>query len=210
MIGWAACSEAALSDVNAFLDRVLRNLPASPPTEFRFWHWNHGGRPTDEGFALLPVPGLDPAKVIDAVMDVDRYVGNVEHVTVCRSKPDPRFVPPAAVRFYQKIELPMLGAVHHELVLRRLGERDGYQVAAWDILRAETDALSAKEGFRSDYSQGAWLAAPGVIGYALASAPKRDDVGFLKWKALTTGADVAASRVLRANLEGMARWSQRR
>jgi hypothetical protein len=35
-------------------------------------------------------------------------------------------------------------------------------------------------------------------------------VGFLKWKALTSGADAAASRVLRANVEGMARWAARR
>lgn len=199
-----------MDDVHAFLDRVLQRLPATPPREFQFFHWSHGGRPTEEGFGLLPAPGLDPAKVIDAVMDVDHYVGNVEHVKVCRSITDPRFKPPEAVRFYQRIDLPMLGSVHHELVLRRLGERRGYQVAAWDCLRAETDVLSAKDGFRSDYSQGAWLAAPGVIGYALASAPRREDVGLLKWKALTSGADVAASRVLRANLEGMIRWASRR
>lgn len=199
-----------MDDVNAFLERVLQRLPASPPREYQFFRWAHAGRATEEGLGLLPVPGLDPAKVIDAVCDLDHYVGNVEHVKVCRTSRDPRFTPPEAQRFYQRIDLPMLGSIHHELVLRRLGEKKGYQVAAWDILRAETDALSTKDGYRSDYSQGAWLAAPGVIGYALASAPKRDDVGLLKWKALTSGADVAASRVLRANLEGMAKWAARR
>jgi hypothetical protein len=193
-----------------FLDRVLARLPATPPREFQFFHWSHGGRPTEEGFALMPVAGVVPSKVIDAVMDVDHYVGNVEHVKICRSVRDPGFSAPNAVRFYQRIDLPLLGALHHELVLQRLGEHRGYQVAAWDILRAETDALSAKEGFRSDYSEGAWLAAPGVIGYALASCPKREDVGLLKWKALTAGADAAAQRVLRANLEGMARWAAKR
>jgi hypothetical protein len=54
------------------------------------------------------------------------------------------------------------------------------------------------------------LAAPGIVGYALGSAPKRDDVGLLKWKALTSGADAAASRVLKANLEAMARWAAKR
>jgi hypothetical protein len=49
-----------------------------------------------------------------------------------------------------------------------------------------------------------------MLGYAFGSAPKRDDVGFLKWKALTSGADAAAGRVLRANIEGMARWSNKR
>lgn len=194
----------------AFVTRVLARLPAGAPTGYSFQSWPHGGRPTEEGFGLLAIPGVDPQKVIDAVMDVDHYVGNVEHVAVCRSVADPRFVPPAAVRFYQKVEIPVLGAVHHELALHRLGERGGYHVAAWSVLRAETDALSPKDGFRSDYNHGAWFAAPGVLGYALGSAPKRDDVGFLKWKALTSGADAAASRVVRANLEGMARWAARR
>ncbi len=197
-------------DLAAFLDRVFARLPASPPREFTWFHWSHGGRSTEEGFGLLPVPGLDPARVIDAVMDVDRYVGNVDHVKVCRSVRDARFSPPESTRFYQRIDVPLLGSVHHELVLRRMGERKGYAVAAWDILRPETDALSAKEGARSDYSQGAWLAMPGYIGYALASCPRREDVGLLKWKALTAGADAAASRVLRGNLEGMARWAGRR
>jgi hypothetical protein len=143
-------------------------------------------------------------------MDVDHYVGNVEHVGACRSIPDPRFTPPAAVRFYQKVDLPLLGSVHHELVLHRLGEKNGYHVAAWSLLGPETDALSAKTAFRSDYNIGAWLVAPGVLGYALASAPKRGDVGRLKWAALTKGADVAASKVLKANIEGMARWAARR
>jgi hypothetical protein len=194
----------------AFVDRVRKRIPARPPAGFHFESWPHAGRPTDEGFGLLAIPGLDPAKAIDAVMDVDHYVGNVDHVSVCRSIRDPRFVPPEAVRFYQKLDIPLLGAIHHDLVLRRMGTLDDWQVAAWDINRAETDALSAKEGFRSDYSQGAWFARPGLLGYALASAPKRDDVGFLKWKALTTGADAAAGRVVKANLEGMARWAARR
>jgi hypothetical protein len=199
-----------MAEVEAFLERVSSRLPATPPREFTFTHWSHGGRPTDEGLGLLPIAGADPAKVMAAVMDVGHYVGNVEHVTVCRVIPDARFAAPDHVRFYQKIDVPVLRSVHHELVMHRLGNRKGYEIAGWEILKPETDALSAKEGFRSDYSHGLWLAAPGVIGYALGSAPKRDDVGFLKWKALTTGADVAASRVIRANLEGMARWASRR
>lgn len=194
----------------AFVDRVLRHLPPAPPTSFVFAHWNHGGRPTDEGFGLLPVAGADPEKIIAAVFDLDHYVGNIEHVAACRSIPDPRFTRPAAVRFYQRLDLPVLGAIHHELVLFDLGTKNGYRVAAWSVLRAETDALSTKDGFRSDYNHGAWIVAPGLVGYALGSAPKRDDVGFLKWKALTTGADVAASRVVRANIEGMAKWAASR
>jgi hypothetical protein len=194
----------------AFVDRVLARLPSGTPSSFTFQSWKHGGRPTDEGFGIMPIDGVDPEKLIDAVMDVDHYVGNVEHVGACRSIPDPRFTPPAAVRFYQKVDLPLLGSVHHELVLHRLGEKNGYHVAAWSLLGPETDALSAKTAFRSDYNIGAWLVAPGVLGYALASAPKRGDVGRLKWAALTKGADVAASKVLKANIEGMARWAARR
>jgi hypothetical protein len=194
----------------AFVQRVLARLPASAPTAFTFASWKHARRPTDEGLAMIPVPGLDPAKVIDCAMDVDHYVGNLDHVAICRSIADPRFVPPAAVRFRQTIDIPVIGSVQHELVLWRLGEENGYQIAAWGLLREETDGLDPKNGFRSDYCHGAWLAAPGVLCYALGSAPKRDDAGFLKWKALTTGADAAASRVLKANLEAMARWAARR
>jgi len=197
-------------EVQAFLERVLKHAPASPPASFQLSHWAHAGRPTEEAFGVLACPGLDPKKAIDAVMDVDHYVGNIEHVAVCRSVKDPRFAAPDHVRFYQRLDVPMLGGIHHELVLHRLGTHQGYEVAGWDILRPETDALSTKDGFRSDYSHGVWLAAPGVLGYAFGSAPKRDDVGFLKWKALTSGADVAAGRVLRANIEGMARWAGRR
>lgn len=193
----------------AFVERVLPHLPKGVPSDAVFHHWPHAGRPTDEAVGAVPVAGADPRKVIDAVMDVDHYVGNVEHVAACRAIKDARFTGDA-VRFYQKVDLPLLGAMHHELVLHRLGTRDGWEVAAWHVLRAETDALSAKEGFRSDYNHGAWFAKAGVVAYALGSAPKRDDVGFLKWKALTSGADAAASRVLRANVEGMARWAARR
>lgn len=194
----------------AFVARVMQRLSAAPPTTFAFQSWKHAGRPTAEGFGLMPIAGVDPAKIADAVMDIDHYVGNVDHVSECRSIADERFTQPDAVRFYQKVDIPVLGAVQHELVLHRMGEHNGYTVLAWHVLRAETDALNTRNGFRSDYNHGAWFAAPGVLGYALGSAPKRDDVGFLKWKALTRGADAAASRVVKLNLQGMARWAARR
>ena len=190
----------------AFVERILSRLPAAF-SGFYFDSWQHGGRPTKEGFAMMKIAGVDPAKVMDAVMDVDHYVGNIDHVTACRSIADPRFVPPEKVRFYQKLSIPIIGAIHHELVLHRLGSQQGYDIAAWGVLRSETDALSSRDGFRSDYNHGAWIAGPGMLGYALGSAPKRDDVGFLKWKAMTKGADAAAARVLKANLEVVARWA---
>ena len=194
----------------AFVDRVLSRLGSTSGGAFRFEGWKHAGRPTKEGVAIMSVAGVDPAKIMDAVMDVDHYVGNIAQVAECRSVADSRYVAPDAVRFYQRVDIPVLGAGHHELVRHRLGERGGFHVAAWHVLRSETDALSKRQGFRSDYNHGAWLAAPGVLAYALGSAPKRDDVGFLKWKALTRGADAAASTVLKANIEGMARWAARR
>ena len=194
----------------AFVERIRKHLPSSPPAAFLFAHWSHQGRPTEEAIAIMAVPGADPKKVVEAVMDVDHYVGNVEHVVECRSIADPRFPPPDHVRFYQRINVPILGNIHHQLVLHRMPEAGGYQVVAWEVLRTETDGLPSKEAFRSDYNHGAWVVAPGILGYGLGSAPKREDVGFLKWKALTSGADVAASRVLKANIEGMGRWAARR
>lgn len=195
---------------NSFVDRLVQRLPRLPPTDYLFMHWSAVGRPTEEGFGLLPVPGMDSAKAIAAILDVDHYVGNVEHVKECRSIADLRFTSPAQIRFYQRVDIPMLGAVQHELVFSRLGQRQGYEVLAWEMLGPETAALSTKSGARSDYNVGAWLVGNGVLGYALASAPRREDVGFLKFKALTAGADAAASRVVKANIEGMARWAARR
>ncbi len=192
-----------------FVDRVFARMTADPGS-FEFQNWNHDGRPTNEGFGLGPMPDVDPEKLVAAVLDVDNYVGNVDHVKDCRSIPDARFDGTAKKRFYQRIEIPMLGTVHHELVIADLGERDGYRVVAWDVLRDETDALSAKEGFRSDYNQGAWLVKPGYVGYALSSAPKRGDVGFLKWQALTKGANAAASTVVKGAITGMVAFSNRR
>lgn len=199
-----------MSEHEQFVERILKQLPAAPPAAFTFKHWPHGGRPTAEGFALMPIPGAEPEKIIAAVMDVDHYVGNIDHVAECRAIADARFQAPDHVRFYQRINLPMLGAVHHELVLHRLGTKSGYTLAAWEILKPETDKLDGKKAFRSDYNNGVWLAAPGVVGYCLGSAPKREDVGFLKWTALTTGADAAAPAVLKGNIEGMARWAAKR
>jgi hypothetical protein len=120
-----------------------------------------------------------------------------------------RFHPPEKKRFYQRIKVPVIGSVHHELVLIRAGQVDDYEVAYWYMLEEETKALGKKKGFRSQYNDGAWLIKPGVVGYALSSAPIREDVGFLKWKALTIGADVAVSKVIRDNIEGMSRWAVR-
>lgn len=196
-------------EAQAFVDRLFQRLPRLTPTDYVFFSWSHAGRPTSEGFGLCPIPGMNASKVVDAIMDVDHYKGNVEHVTECRSVPDARYTAPQQVRFYQRVDIPMLGSIHHELLFTRLGSRQGYEVLAWDLLKPETEALGNSKGARSDYNVGAWLVGNGVLGYALASAPRRDDVGFLKFKALTSGADAAAKQVVKANIEGMARWASR-
>ena len=194
---------------NEFVQRVLQRVPKNSPTDYRFEKWSHSGKATLEGFGLLPIEGVDPDSLIRRVMDIDHYVGNIDHVEESRAIADDRYSPPQQVRFYQKISIPVLGSIHQELVLTDAGEIDGYRVAFWELLGPETDALSKKVGARSAYSDGAWLAKPGYVGYALSSAPRRDDVGFLKFKALTKGADVGAPSVVRNNIEGMCRWARR-
>lgn len=190
-----------------FLERVLKKLPQAATKDYFFASWNDAGKPTDEGVGLLPCPGADPENVIRCVLDVDHYVGNVGHVEECRAITDDRFELPQQVRFYQRVKIPILGSIHHELVLTDGGTIDGYRVAYWACLDLETGKLDGKRAARSQYSVGAWLAKPGLVGYALSSAPRRDDVGFLKWKALTKGANAGASLVLRDNIKGMADWA---
>jgi hypothetical protein len=192
-----------------FLDRVFERIPGTKISEYHFRHWNFGGKPTDEGVGLMPMPGADPERILARVMDVDHYVGNVNHVAECRSIDDAAYPPPQMVRFYQRIKIPLLGDVHHELVMERVGHVKGFEVACWHLLSRETLALSKKTGIRSHYNDGAWLVAPGLVGYALSSAPERGDVGLLKWKAITAGANVAASKVVQENIQALARWAAR-
>lgn len=197
-----------MSTKNEFVNRVLQRLPKGAVGEFSFTSWD-SGRPTSEGFGIMAVPGADPEKVIDRVMDVDHYVGNIKHVVISRSIPDAKYTPPESVRFYHKVKIPLIGDLQHELVLERLGTVEGYAIAAWSLLERETAALNKRDGIRSAYNDGAWLVKPGVVGYALSSAPIRDDVGFLKWKALTKGADVAAASAIKDNIRGMTAWAAR-
>ena len=196
--------------MSTFLDRVLSRVPppSAAPSDYAFHHWSAPGKVTDEAVGVLRVPGVDPEKLLARVLDVDHYVGAIPHVVESRSIADPRFATPR-VRFYQRVKIPVLGDVHQELLLERLPARDGWEIVGWSLLEPETAALSPKGAARSGYSDGAWLAAKDVVAYALSSAPRRDDVGFLKWKALTAGADVAASKVIRDNIASMARWAAR-
>jgi hypothetical protein len=194
--------------MNDFLTRVVERLPKAPPTEYVFKSWAAPGKVTEEALGVSPMPNVDVKKFLARVMDVDHYVGPIPHVTESRGIADPAAVLPSKVRFYQRVKIPLLGELHQELVLELVGEHAGFEVAAWRMLDRETEALSTKVGIRAQYNDGAWLVAPNMIGYALSSAPRRDDVGFIKWKALTTGADVAAAKVIKENISAMARWAQ--
>lgn len=196
--------------MNDFVKRVLERATSTGVRDYTFKSWSVPGKATSEAVGVLPVPGADAARVLGRVMDVGRYVGNVDHVVESRAIADPNFQPPAAVRFYQRIKIPILGELHHDLVMRRIeGTPGGWEIAAWELNQRETEALSSKVGIRSQYSDGAWLVAPGLVGYALSSAPRREDVGLLKWKALTSGGEIAAPKMIRENIEAMVRWASR-
>jgi hypothetical protein len=210
MAAWlpAAAIAGPPSDVQAFLDDIFARMPSQTVAEYTFQSWERAGRPTSEGFGLAPI-SVDSEKVIARVMDVDHYVGNIDYVAECRTVPDAAYNPPQSVRFYQRVDVPMLGAVQHELVIVDGGTRNGYRYAYWYLLEDPTNALDPDVGARSDYSMGAWVVGNGMLGYALSNAPVRDDVSWAKWQAMTTGADLTAKPVVLANLEGLAAWARR-
>lgn len=190
----------------AFVDRVFRNLPRWG-SGFAFASWKQAGKVTKEGVGILST-SVDVDAVVARVMDVGRYVGNIDFVDICRPVSDPAHEPPKSVRFYQKIKIPVIGALHHELVLEDLGERDGWRVLGW-YRHPGSDTLNKREGARAEYNDGAWLVRPEAVGYALSSAPSRADVGRIKFAALTKGADAGAPRAVQANIEGMLKWARR-
>ncbi len=201
--------DEAPEEVRAFLGRVLESLPegGAGVTGYRFQHWKVADKPTHEAVGLKAVPGVGPEAVIARVMDVDHYPENVPHVKACEARRDPAYVRPAKVRFTQVVGVPGVAKVQQELVLVDAGTLRGYRVAYWYLLKPETNALDPKAGARSEFSVGAWLAAPGVVGYALSSWPRREDVNALQWASLTSGADVLARKVIEGNIDSLAGWA---
>lgn len=190
-----------------FLDRVFAKVPASPGSSFNFQSWRHASRPTKEGVGILPMANVPVDAMVSRIKDIDSYKGNINFVAESRVVPGPENTP-QSIRFYQRIDIPMLSAIQMELVLHDFGERAGWRVLAWD-LHAATDRLNPKQGARSEYNVGAWLLRPDAVGYALSSSPRKGDVGRLKFAALTRGADASAGKVVRDNIEGMVRWARR-
>jgi hypothetical protein len=204
--------DEAPPEVREFLDRVFARIPEAGAgvTEYRFEHWECDGKPTREAVGLKPIPDVDPEALIARVLDVDGYEGRIGHVEACRSVPDPAFDPPGTVRFYQAIRVPRIATVQQELVLVDAGTVHGYRVAYWYLLKDETRSLDPQRGARGAFNIGAWLAAPGVVGYALSSWPQRDDVNALQWASLTSGANMLARTVVEGNIDDMAAWAARR
>jgi hypothetical protein len=202
--------DGASLEVREFLGRVLDKVPEAGTgvTDYQFRHWEWKGKPTHEAVGLKAIPGVDSHQFIARVMDVDRYLGNLAHVEACRSEQDPAFTPPEKVRFFQLVSVPGVAKIQYELVLVDSGTVKGYRVAYWYLLKDKTQSLDPKVAARSDFNIGAWLVAPGVVGYALSSCPKRDDVNALQWFSLTSGANALAKKVVEDNIDGMAAWAK--
>jgi hypothetical protein len=202
--------DGAPSEVREFLSRVLEKIPdgGTGVSGYQFQHWEWEGKSTQEAIGIKQIPGVDPQQFIARVMDVDHYQGNLAHVEACRSERDPAFSPPEKVRFYQIISVPGVAKVQHELGLVDAGTVKGYRLVYWYLLKDQTKALDPKVAARSDFNVGAWLVAPRVVGYALSSWPKRDDVNTFQWFSMTSGANALAKKVIEDNIDGMAEWAK--
>ena len=208
---WPTDLDSAPPEVQEFLARVLEKVPESGSgvNGYQFSHWEQAGKPTREAIGLKAIPGVDPRELIARVMDVDEYVAHIAHVEACRSEPDPDFTRPEKVRFHQVISVPGVARVQQVLVLVDAGTIKGYRVAYWYLLKDQTASLNPKAGARSEFNIGAWFAAPGVVGYALSSWPRRDDVNALQWLSLTSGANAVAKKMVEGNIDGIVAWAQK-
>ncbi|MEZ5185072.1 MAG: hypothetical protein R2720_04955 [Candidatus Nanopelagicales bacterium] len=191
---------------NEFLDRVMPHVAELSQERFSHTSWRFEGRPTSEGVGLMPHPDTDVDVMVAHILDVEAYPDNVKFVESIdiverRSETD--------VTYVQRMNLPLIGRIQVQIHLSDYGERDGYRVVAWDQDDDATAALDKKRGARTAYNLGAWLLREDAVGYALASAPLKKDVGTLKYLAMTKGADATAGEVLRQNIHAMIEWAHR-
>jgi hypothetical protein len=209
---FASGLEEAPPEVREFLGRVLERVPegGAGVTGYQFEHWEWKGRPTHEAVGLKAIPGVDSKELVARIMNVDGYPGKIAHVDAARSDPDPAFLPPGKVRFFQVVSVPNVARVQQELVLVDAGTIKGYRLVYWYLLKDQTRALDPKRAARSGFNVGAWLVAPGVVGYALSTWPQREDVNALQWISLTAGQNALAKVVVEGNIDGMAEWAKTR
>lgn len=190
-----------------FLARALEKIP-TPSSSFQLEAWRLPGRPTSEAVGVVG-GSIDVDAMVARIVDVDAYRGNVDHVLESRSMPDPALSPPASLRFYQRLDIPLLAKAQFVNVMRDYGEIDGWRIVGWELVEDATAALHKRDGARFDYNDGGWFLRPDGVGYALSSAPRKSDLGLLKYTMMTKGSDAAASAVLQANIKGMIAWSRR-
>lgn len=189
-----------------FVDRVVPHMAELNRDKYSYKSWRFQGRPTSEGVGLVPNLDVDIEAMVAHVLDVEAYPDNVKYVEsteMVEKRSDSDFT------YIQRMNLPVLGRIQVVINLADFGERDGYRIVAWDQDDAATDALDKKRGMRSAYNLGAWLIREDAVAYALSAAPKKSDVGTLKYLAMTKGADVTGADVVRQNIEAMFAWSQR-
>jgi len=192
-----------------FLDRVFINLPAAHSSGLNSKFWNFAGRPTNEGVGVLSIANIDVDMLVATIMNVSEYRGNVDYIEESRAVPDPNCNPPRCVHVYQRFRLPFMPSLHHEILLKDLGERDGWRVLAWQLIDDETGRLDPRQAARFDYNVGAWLVKPDAVAFASSSAPRPSDVGTLTYAILTKGGDATARTMMKVNIKGMVAWSRR-
>lgn len=176
------------------------------PGRFSHATWRFESRPTSEAVGVLAHPDTDIESMVTHILDVENYPDNVRYVEAIdlierRSDSD--------VTYVQHMNLPLIGRIQVQIHLSDFGERDGFRIVAWDQDDEATEALDKKHGARTHYNLGAWLLRTDAVGYALSTAPRKSDVGTLKYLAMTKGADATATEVLKINIEGMIAWAHR-
>lgn len=192
--------------IDAFLERVNEHLDTMPRKDFASESWRVDGQPTNEAVGLKAGLTVDPDKMAACILNVGDYRGNVkyiESITISDQGED-------YVVFTQKVKLPVIGGLQCVLKYQDHGEHDGYRMLSWHQLDDETNALDKKDGgARMDFNLGAWKIKSDEVAYALAAAPRKSDVGSLKYAMMTKGADATGPGVLSSFIDGMIEWSQR-
>ncbi|MFT5429865.1 MAG: hypothetical protein ACI9OJ_000537, partial [Myxococcota bacterium] len=85
----------------------------------------------------------------------------------------------------------------------------GWRTLVWHLDVARTDALDPAEGARFDYNDGVWLIRKDAVAYGFAGAPRKADVGRIRYALMTKGADATAPAVTKSTLKGMISWAAR-
>lgn len=189
-----------------FLSRVSEHLAGLKRDKYNSTSWRYEDRPTGEGLGLKPGVSVDPEAMVARIMDAGEYAGNVKYVeeTDISEQGDDYVI------YTQKVKLPALGGIQFVINLQDLGTRDGYRIVGWEQIDDLTMELDKKHGgARTEYNLGAWLVKEDEVAYSLSAAPLKSDVGTLKYKVMTKGADATVSSVLSDNIDSMIAWSQR-